>query len=208
MREDVKNMSWWTYINGTITVEPAGRTQAEKRYILDTVLNHLPQVTSSEKNMNVYVIQKYGTNESSSCNEFGEFLSYQNWMEIQSQYILTIDGSLRNRMFSQVYKEFQKWICRLSKRVMVVDILVRINDDYDKSIIQNYEPYYYMFEPPLWIDENQNGEPAWYEYLMWERMDNCGYPRLLGYKYFNDEKNDEKVRNWLNLKDKCNFCVR
>ena len=25
-------MSYWTYINGTITVRPMGRTQPEKRY--------------------------------------------------------------------------------------------------------------------------------------------------------------------------------
>ena len=42
-------MSWWTYINGTITVSPMGRTQAEKRYILETVLDHLPLVTGSER---------------------------------------------------------------------------------------------------------------------------------------------------------------
>ena len=29
-------MSSWTYINGTITVSPIGRTQPEKKYILDT----------------------------------------------------------------------------------------------------------------------------------------------------------------------------
>lgn len=28
-------MSNWTYINGTITVRPMGRTQPEKRYILE-----------------------------------------------------------------------------------------------------------------------------------------------------------------------------
>lgn len=54
-------MSSWTYITGTITVSPIGRTQAEKRYILDTVLAHLPIV----KDMDVYVIQKNGHN--SSC---------------------------------------------------------------------------------------------------------------------------------------------
>lgn len=51
-------MSSWTYITGTITVSPIGRTQAEKRYILDTVLAHLPIVSGSERDMNVYVIQK------------------------------------------------------------------------------------------------------------------------------------------------------
>ena len=51
-------MSYWTYVNGNIIVSPMGRTQAEKRYILETVLDHLPLVTGSEKNMNVYIIQK------------------------------------------------------------------------------------------------------------------------------------------------------
>ena len=42
-------MSWWTYIHGTIVVSPTGRTQAEKRYVLDTVLDHLPRVTGFRK---------------------------------------------------------------------------------------------------------------------------------------------------------------
>lgn len=62
-------MSWWSYIHGTIEVFPMGRTQAEKRYILDTVLDHLPRVTGSEGDMDVYVIQKNGYNSSSSCDE-------------------------------------------------------------------------------------------------------------------------------------------
>lgn len=65
-------MSSWTYINGTITAEPLGRTQAEKRYILETVLNHLPRVTVSEGDMDVYIIQKNGYNSSLSHDEFGE----------------------------------------------------------------------------------------------------------------------------------------
>ena len=65
-------MSWWTYLHGTVTVRPMGRTQAEKRYILDTVLEHLPLVTGSERDMNVYVIQKNGESSSCSCDEFGE----------------------------------------------------------------------------------------------------------------------------------------
>ena len=65
-------MSYWTYINGTITVRPMGRTQPEKRYILETVLNHLPRVTGSEGDMNTYIIQKNGYNSSCSCDEFGE----------------------------------------------------------------------------------------------------------------------------------------
>lgn len=51
-------MSWWTYINAFIVVYPTGRTQLEKKYILDTVLTHLPLVTGSEGDMDVYVVQK------------------------------------------------------------------------------------------------------------------------------------------------------
>ena len=49
-------MSSWTYVHGTIVVSPLGRTQHEKRYILETVLDHLPVVTGSERDMEVYVI--------------------------------------------------------------------------------------------------------------------------------------------------------
>ena len=65
-------MSYWTYINGTITVCPMGRTQLEKRYILETVLSHLPRVTGSEGDMNTYIIQKNGYSGSYSCDEFGQ----------------------------------------------------------------------------------------------------------------------------------------
>ena len=34
-------MSHWTHINGMIKVTPLGRTQPEKRYILDTVIGAL-----------------------------------------------------------------------------------------------------------------------------------------------------------------------
>ena len=51
-------MSYWTYLNGTITVDCIGRTTEEAEYILKTVLNHLPRVTGSEGDMNVYMIRR------------------------------------------------------------------------------------------------------------------------------------------------------
>ena len=53
-----EKMSYWSFVHGTVTVLPFGRTQAEKRYLLDTVLDHLPKVTGSEGDMNIYCIQK------------------------------------------------------------------------------------------------------------------------------------------------------
>lgn len=221
------NMNWWSYVYGTLTVCPMGRTQAEKRYILDTVLEHLPVVTGSERDMNVYIIQKEGDNNSCSWDEFGEVTnnlrdSYGNrnhkrgWLRVQHEYILVVDGSLRDREFAQTYTEFQKWICRLAKRISVKDVLIEIKD-YEKNTIirNNNDTYGNMYEDPSWCKteihnnwklneklkqyhpEKEFYEPNWCEYLMWERMDNCDYPRLLGYKYFNDEENDKKVETWI-----------
>lgn len=169
-------MSYWTYVHGTVTVQPLGRTQAEKRYILDTVLSHLPKITGSEKDMNVYVIQKNGYNSSSSHDEFGQWSNlgngkYEHSFETQDKYILVVDGSLRDRVFEETYREFMKWLCRLAKRVMVEDILVEVKG-YDKStVIRNTEiqrkKYSWrkvfdgMFEDPSWC--NKDGEPNWCE---------------------------------------------
>lgn len=87
-------MSYWTYIGGVIDVKPMGRTQPEKRYILDTILEHLPDVTGSERNMHVDVIQKDGYNCWSSCNEFGEWTHRRN-SETSDTYHIIINGDLQ-----------------------------------------------------------------------------------------------------------------
>ena len=204
-------------MTGTVTVRPMGRTQAEKRYILDTVLEHLPLVTGSERDMNVYVIQKNGDSSSSSCDEFGEVTnnlvdSYGNksrnrgWLRTQDEYILVVDGSFRDRMFDQTFREFMKWLCRLGKRVSIEDVLVEVKG-YDKStIIRNTyiqrKKYSYrkvfddLFEDPSWC--NDTGEPNWCEFMMYDRAKNSDYPMLLAYKYFADEENDEEVERRMN----------
>lgn len=206
-------MSYWTYINGNITVSPMGRTQAEKRYILETVLDHLPFVTGSEKNMDVYIIQKKGYNSSSSHTEFGEYGGYRNWKtlstEVQDKYILVVDASLRDREFEQTYKEFQKWLCRLAKRVDIEDVLVEVSG-YEKSTIirnprlkgkQSWETMYgQMNEKPTWCyNDGEIHEPNWCEYLMWDRAKDSMFPMMLGYKYFNDEEMIEKLREELGI---------
>lgn len=169
-------MSYWTYINGVITVSPMGRTQAEKRYVLETVLDHLPIVTGSERNMDVYIIQKNGESTISSCDEFGfttnnltdrgGFKTRDGWLRCQDEYILVVNGSLRDRDFERTFREFTKWLCRLSKRVIVKNILVDIDSDFDGFLFKDRKPYYEMFETPSWVDEDSYN---WCEYLMWER---------------------------------------
>lgn len=209
-------MSYWTYINGTVTVSPMGRTQAEKRYILDTVLDHLPRVTGSEGDMDVYVIQKNGYNSSSSCDEFGDRTNnlkdrYGNksydrgWLQTQDEYILVVDAALRDREFEQTYREFMKWFVRLCKRVGCENVLVEIKG-YRKSTIINdrniqrkknsfKSVFDGLFEDPSWCNDSKDGykEPNWCEFMMWDRAKDSAYPMTLAYKYFNDKKNDEEV---------------
>ena len=113
-------MSLWTYINGTIVVSPFGRTQPEKRYILDTVLAHLPQVTGSEENMNTYVIQKNGYNDSCSHDEFGQYSNLGNEkynfgrasFETQDEYIIVVDAA----------PEKSQEFCKNIKRIFKLDL--------------------------------------------------------------------------------------
>lgn len=210
-------MSSWTYINGTITAEPLGRTQAEKRYILETVLNHLPRVTGSEGDMDVYIIQKNGYNSSLSHDEFGERTNnlvdrYGNksfdrgWMRVQDEYILVVNAALRDREFDQTYKEFIKWLVKLCKRVMCEDILVEIKG-YDKSTVikdRNIQNKAYswqsvfdgLFEAPSWCRDGE--EPNWTEFMMFEKAKDSDYPMMLAYKYFSDEENDKEVERRMN----------
>lgn len=194
-------LSSWTYINGVIQVSPFGRCQAEKRYILDMVLSHLPKVSGSERDMNVYVIQKEGYNLSSTHDEFGQWSNLGNghsWygrrdFNTQDNYLIVVNGSLRDRIFEETLKEFNKWLCRLAKRIYVDEILVEVKA-YGKSyIFKNHEPYYEMLEDPSWCNDNSTGEPNWCEAFMYERAKNSDYPMLLGYKYFADEENDKEV---------------
>lgn len=198
-------MSYWTYVTGVITVSPLGRTQPEKRYILDTVLAHLPVVTGSEKNMRSHVIQKSGTNGSSGCNEFGESLWFRRdadcdgWMRTQDEYFLVLEGDLRDRMYEDTFKELNKWINRLAKRVEIHDILVRLdgysmNDGKTKSwVFNDAKAYGDMMELPSWCKQS-GGELAWAEYLMWDSARNMDYPMKLAYKYYDDPENDAEVR--------------
>lgn len=194
-------MSYWTHITGTITVCPMGRTQAEKRYILETVLEHLPIVTGSERDMNVHIVQKAGRNSSCSCDEFGMNTNnlkdyYGNhsrehgWLDVQTEYILVVEGDFRDRFLDDTYKEFVKWLCRLAKRVEVYNVLINIDSD-DKGSRVIYEngnhdnAYAEMFENPSWYrDEESN----WCEYLMWDRHEESDMPTKLVHKYYKGEK--------------------
>ena len=205
-------MSNWTHIQGVIEVSPAGRTIHECEYILKTVLDHLPVVTGSERDMSIHIVRKDGTSGSSSHDEFGmrtnNAISYYGNKRTRiygsyptsDEYLLVVEASLRDRVFEETKKEFTKWLTRLAKRVFVYRVLVRLWEGYGKEMIINSEKWEDLYESPSWSkSKTATGEPAWWEYLMWDRVPNGEMPLKLVEKYYFDSDVDEELdrrRRW------------
>lgn len=152
-------MSNRTYIRGLIELDVLGRTQAEKDYILQTVIDHLPKVTGSEGTMDVHIVRAYGHN---TWQNFDEFYNRVEDFKTQSRYFLVLDGNLRDRCYKDTFKELNKFLNRLGKRLMVDSVYVRLYN-YERSHIFTNKNNCYgnMFEQ----------EDPWYNYLMWEFKD-------------------------------------
>lgn len=152
-------MSSWTYVQGLIELDVPGRTQAEKNYILQTVIDHLPKVTGSERSMNIYTIQTAGHD---SWQNFDEFYNRVEDFRTQSRYFLVLDGNLRDRHYKDTFKELNKFLNRLGKRLMVDSVYVRLYNYEHSHIFTNKNNCYgNMFD----------SEDPWYNYLMWEFED-------------------------------------
>ena len=201
-------MSMWTHINGIITVEPTGRTQAESTYFLETVLSHLPNVTGSEKNMSVQYVIKPGHTMWTSHDELGVYYGYKDYRgndrsagEIQSEYYLILSADLRDRTYKRTFKEFMNWLCRLSKRVWVQDILIRIIDEYNEEHIihENYGAFSEMHEPVVnrfLKDEKYQKDKRLnrFRYLMWDSDPYSGLPLSMVADEYEDPEVDEEIR--------------
>lgn len=182
-------MSCWSYITGWIRVQPMGRTQEEKEYILKTILNHLPVVQGSEEDMYVHIIKAGGHSISCSGDEYGDrtnnlkkqgygepYRSRNGWLRVQDTYFLFIEGHLRDTYHPDAYKQFIKWLTRLAKRVSVEEVdLIYSNSWLDKSIRIEGENFLPLYENPSWckweedkyITPYQDYDWNWCEHLMW-----------------------------------------
>lgn len=158
-------MSVWTHAKGILSVNIYGRTQAECKYIIETVLEHLPKIYG----MNTYIVQEKGCNTSCTHNEFGEFIK-DGWHEYQSNYFIVIDGDFRHTEFDEAYRNFMRWVTRLAKRVTVQSCVVKIWQEWGKEYIIDKD------FSDMCVDFSCCGKGTvnWCEYLMWE------YPRYRG----------------------------
>ena len=189
-------MSVWSYIQGYCQVDAIGRTQEEKEYILKTVLNHLPVVQGSEEDMYVHIIKAGGHDSSANFDEYGKrtnnlktmrygeyYSSRCGHIELQSNYYLFIEGHLRDVGFTTAYRQFVKWLTRLSKRVTVRFVDVLISGDYgymEKRICTS--GFEELFVKLSWLGENnQHIKPFegynhnWCEHLMWDNEEDISY---------------------------------
>ena len=109
--------------------------------------------------MNIYTIQTAGYD---SLQNFDEFYNRVEDFRTQSRYFLVLDGSLRDRHYKDTFKELNKFLNRLGKRLMVDSVYVRLyNYEHSHIFTNKNDCYGKMFE---------NDNP-WYNYLMWEFED-------------------------------------
>lgn len=193
-------MSIWTYIRGIIEVCPFGRTQAEDEYILKTVLSHLPKVTGSENDMCFDIVQsKCYCTARRSTDEFGNSSNLANrdgWFDIQSTYFVVVYGDFRDRYFKETFLEFEKWIERLSKRVLVTNVLVKLDGFQKYGLQKSYvftddnHRYSNMLEgsgnneyPRLTTKRSLIRSVNWCDYLMWDERRRDVLERIRRDKY-------------------------
>lgn len=131
-------------------------------YILQTVIDHLPKVTGSEGAMDIHIVRAYGHN---SWQNFDEFYNRVEDFKTQSRYFLVLDGSLRDRYYEDTFKELNKFLNRLAKRLIVDSAYVRLND-----IGINYNSYTFTNKNNCYGNMFEHENP-WYDYLMWEWKD-------------------------------------
>lgn len=113
-------------------MSPLGQGQHAKLFVLNEVLDHLPLVPGSEGPMTWHVLQKTGYCSWTNFDEFGQASNLDRrdgryGFENQDYYIVVLEASLRDTFYEDTLRAFVKWLDRLSKRVLVTDMLVRVS---------------------------------------------------------------------------------
>lgn len=184
-------MSYWTHVRGYVMVESPGKTQAHSRFIIETVLSHLPRVSGSEGDMQAHIVQRAGHNISCNLNEFGEYIP-GDFHEIQSKYLIMLDGDLRDTYFDETKRAVVKWLARISKRLWLTEILVEVSGFDGVMCINDPAPFSAMFEN--WSKPDSNAtmpiSANWCEFMFWDTDEDLSeYPKALRRKYI------DKLRN-------------
>ena len=154
-------MSLWTYVSGVIEVDTCARSDAEAMYLAQTVVNHLPRITGSERDVEYYLSRPSGYCVSSNVDEFDQpsnlYHDRFSMFTTQDRILITIHGNLRDRMFKQTLREATKMLARLSARLWVLNCLVRVKSDMGETFI---------FDNPEWVRYRERTD--WAPSLLWK----------------------------------------
>lgn len=158
----------WTYVRGLIELDVPGRTQAEKDYILQTVIDHLPKVTGSECNMEIHTVRAYGYDMWSNRDELDNLaLDFKT----QSRYFLVLDGRLRDRYYEDTFEELNKFLNRLAKRIYIESMYVNLLGIFPKTSMFTFPKSHMFTNVSNCYSHMFERENPWYDYLMWEWKD-------------------------------------
>lgn len=140
-------MSYWTYVMGVIEVDTCARSDAEAMYLAQTVVNHLPRITGSERNAEFHLSRPSGYCSSSNVDEFDKPSNLYDdrhfrMFTTQEKILITVHGSLRDRTFKATLRETTKMLARLSSRLWVTNCFVRVKSGAGETFI---------FDDPEWI---------------------------------------------------------
>ena len=139
-------MSNWVNIQGVINVCVKGKTNHEILYIINEIVDYLPIVRGSERDMDIKIVPLYAT-YSRSDDKYGndrhDILYRESWREIITNYQLVINGDLRDTKFKIALKELSKTLTRLSNKCCIDNILISISENGHKKYIISEEKSYF-----------------------------------------------------------------
>lgn len=149
-------MSWWTYVRGIVEVDTFADSDPEAMFMAQTVVNHLPRITGSERDVSVYCVRPNGANMSSNCDEFDIPSnlytpgSYFRSFETQTKILIVLSGNLRDRKLPETLRETSKFLSRLASRLPIDHCLISVSDMHHKSYIFNDPEYLHQADVSDW----------------------------------------------------------
>lgn len=154
-------MGLWTCIHGVLTVNPFGCTVAEQEYVLKTVLEHQPMIWQDGGLMDVHVNRRSIGNCYSTCDRFGNrtdllYTCSGGCFERSTDFFITLDARIDDVLSCS---EFMHWLCRLAKRVLVKDVLVRLQNDLGMNVTLDHlrlttDVFEEMYDSGAWVRDH------------------------------------------------------
>lgn len=141
-------MSLWCYVRGLIVADTFAEYTPAALYRAQCVVDHLPRITGSERDAQLYVTTKCGNNQFTyGWDELHQYSNLgggrrRNCFEAQSEVLISICGDLRDRWLPQTLPEVTRALARLASRLFIDSCIVSVEDDCGQK---------FLFNNPKWL---------------------------------------------------------